>query len=187
MKIGFDIDEVLLDTIPAFLDYHNPKLGTDFKKEDIFTYDLWEIIGCSREEAIGLFREFFFSGHEIKPVEGAIEAVDYLSRSHELYNITSRDIMLKDLTHACIDKYFPNKFKEIHFTNQWGTGKSTTKGIICSEQKIDVLIEDGLHYAREVSQLGIRVLLYDCPWNQEEVNGYIKRVRNWPEIVDYLR
>lgn len=186
MKIGIDLDEVLADTLSAFVRYHNGVYGTVFKRDDFSSYRFSEVIGGTEA---GVYREFEdfcrspFNGH-LQPVMGAQKAVQQLSRLHELILVTSRSASVEKETAAWIHRYFPHHFSEIYFTNHYLPEKKTTKASVCEAQRIDVLIEDQLKYALECSSLKRKILLLDYPWNRStNLPANIYRVRSWEEIL----
>ena len=51
--------------------------------------------------------------------------------------------------------------------------------------KVELIIEDSLETAEECASSGLRVLLFDCPWNQNSnLPEGIMRVKSWKEIVE---
>ena len=88
-----------------------------------------------------------------------------------------------------IEKYFPNKFKDIFVTNHpmWAkTGTALTKADICKKHNVDILIEDNLDYAKETVSEKTKVLLLDYKWNRGELPKGIKRMFSWQDIVEEL-
>ncbi len=191
MKIGIDIDNVLSMLSNTLLAWHNRVYNTNFKEEDHNTFDLWEIWKCTKEEALSRIVNFFDSPEfkSTKPVLGAINAVQNLTEDHELHVITSRIDKVKDETTFWLNKHFSNSFHKIHFTGEM-LGKNAikkTKGDICKELGITLMIEDALHYAQEIAGKGVKVLLFDWPWNQTDtLPSNIVRVKSWKEIVEYI-
>jgi len=189
-KIGIDIDEVLVDLLNPFCNYHNENHGSSLVKEDFKTSNLWETFGGTREEAIEKVRNFFESNHfeDLIPIFGAKEAIHLLSLKYELEIVTSRPKYVKNKTLNWLEEYFPELFFNFHFTDHFSPGEIyTSKSKICFDQNIEILIEDNLEYALDCVSKGIFVLLFDCPWNQsEKLPENIWRVKSWEEIVEVL-
>ena len=58
MKIGIDLDDVVVDTLPSFVAFHNQRYGTTLRREDVTSYYIWEVgFGKTRQEAVKLFDE----------------------------------------------------------------------------------------------------------------------------------
>jgi len=190
MKIGIDIDEIVAEFVRGYLKIYNKKHNKNRDYEEIFSYNLWESLNITKEEAIKIADEFYNSQHfqEIELVEGAIEAINKLGEENEIFFITSRPGHIKDKTREFIMKHFSQiKSEIIHSGDFWGGLGSRTKAQICSELKLDFMIEDNKSYSQEIAKSGIKVFLMDKPWNigVEESNNLI-RVKNWEEVMNNL-
>lgn len=190
MKIGVDLDEVLGEFLHALIQYHNYEYGTNLKKEQFKSYFFWETWGGTREEAIQKVYDFhkteFFTN--IKPVLGAQKGIEFLSKNHELVIITSRQYEIADETKEWVEKYFPEKFKDIFFTNNYSqNGPTKSKKEVCDSENVNLLIEDFFQYAQECASEERKVLLFDKPWNQQNYlqNG-MKRVHSWKEVLENI-
>jgi 5'(3')-deoxyribonucleotidase len=59
----------------------------------------------------------------------------------------------------------------------------------CIHAKVDVLIDDGPHYAEEFALANKPVILYEQPYNLSVANEFVYRASNWIEVkkqIDYL-
>tara|TARA_Y100000034_G_C6874913_1_gene399949 strand:- start:445 stop:1038 length:594 start_codon:yes stop_codon:yes gene_type:complete len=192
MIIGIDVDDVLADFMNSFVNYHNDRYNTDHSREDFKSYNLWETLGGSEEEAVRKIYDFYHTSHfdRILPTKGSKEAVDLLRKNNSLRVITSRPYDIHDQTLSWLDRYFSSKFEEAHFTNEWagGIGKPTRKKDVCLEYNVDFLIEDSIAYAKECTTDKTKVLLMDKPWNRSEnINDKIIRVYSWENVTDLLK
>lgn len=190
MKIAVDIDEVLGNFLSQVIAFHNDAYGTDLKLEKFSSYRFWETWGGTREQAIDKIYKFketpYFAG--IRPLPGAQSAIARLKTSHELNVVTSRQNEFKEVTYAWLERYFPDSFPEVYFTNHYAyTHSSVSKAEICNRIGAGMLIEDSLDHARECSASGIRVILFDYPWNQaDDLPAEIRRVAGWPEALKVI-
>jgi len=124
--------------------------------------------------------------NEIKPLKEAPSAILDLSSSHKLAIVTGRNEGQKEKTLLWIKKYVP-QIKEIFFIRKSVRDNSKSKAEICKEIQADILIEDNLKYAQQVAQAGIKVLLFDYPWNQSSnLNPLIIRVCGWKEALNFI-
>jgi uncharacterized HAD superfamily protein len=64
--------------------------------------------------------------------------------------------------------------------------KKRLKSAMCKELGIQVMIDDHMSVAKDCAEAGIRVLLFDQPWNQGELPMGAERVHSWDEIVKKL-
>lgn len=187
LNIAIDVDDVLFDYLENFLKYVNNLKGTSFSKEDMTSFFFEKVSGFDREETINLHNSFHFSENfnEILPLEGSLESIDFLNKEgHNLFIITSRSRDMEDLTKEWINRHFPKKFTEILFSNHvFMHNKGISKKDFCLKYDIDIILEDSTHYAKECSESGINVILFDNPWNTNlKENKNIHRVNHWEEI-----
>ncbi|OHB16575.1 MAG: hypothetical protein A2544_00995 [Candidatus Zambryskibacteria bacterium RIFOXYD2_FULL_43_10] len=190
MIIGFDLDNVLLNFSEALHAHHNATYGTKYKTKDVKFIELHKVWNCTEEEAKRRVFDFFGSQNHWSalPINGAVEGIQKLKHSHRLFVVTSKPEELREKTLEWLDRHFPKKFDEIHFTNQYyGNGPERTKGEVCKELGIEIFVDDFLHNVEDVANLGIPALLFNAPWNQGEVKPPITRVYSWDEIVDFCR
>jgi uncharacterized HAD superfamily protein len=192
MTIAFDLDEVLSDTLSALITFHNQTYGTSLTREQFNTYNWHDVWGGTKDEAVAKFFQFAKSEHfrNVQPVKHAVEAVQKLHQNHELIVITSRQIELLDDTQNWINRYFPQMFRQVFVTNHpnWAiTGKTTTKTEVCRSEKVSVMIEDSLDYAKECVSEETDVILLNYPWNVGATPAGITRVNSWAEIVEKMQ
>jgi len=174
VKIGIDIDGVIADFVGAFL----PKLNTICRCgfEDIIHYDFKENIPVDETEYEQLWQEEVSNGRiydRLVPVEGAKVALEHLSEKHNILLISTRKRVLKEMTLKWLrDNEIP--FHELHLVEN-------RKEKIAMMSDCDIVIEDDLEVARMVQQRGVRILLFDYPWNR--IAKAIKRVNSWGEAL----
>lgn len=189
MKIAIDIDDVLVEFVPSLARWYNDKFGTNLKKEDFYTFAFHEIWGGTHLESVGKVRKFLDSGiiKDLNVIEGAAEVLKELdNKGHELHIVTSRFPDLHEDTLIWLDRHFKGIFKEVHFGhNKISKQKdSLSKAERCKQLDIDLLIDDLPEHALECAKKGIRVLLFDAPWNQDiKENKKIKRVCGWGDVL----
>lgn len=185
-KIGFDLDDVLMDFNNSLCIFHNREYGTTYSRNDIFTFNLEKVWNCGREQAVRRVLDFYDSElhTNILPVIGAVDGILALKDSYDLYIVTAKPEALKDQTYRWLHKHFYHAFKDVYFTNHFlGEGPRRSKGEICRELGIDLFIDDSLENAYSIATVGVPVLLFDTPWNQEDVAPPIHRVKGWEQIV----
>ncbi len=191
MHIAIDIDEVLADTLSTFLNYYNTVYGTKFKRQDFYTYNWWEVMGTSAQEVVAEFARFMKTdwGKKIPPLPGAQAGVQELSKQHQLSVITSRPDEYGDITHQWLNKNFGHKFKGVYFTDEFvKDSNNETKGEICHQVGIDLIIEDVYQIALDCHRQQIKVILMDAPWNhQQSLTRDMWRAFNWEEIIKIIR
>lgn len=187
MRIGIDCDDVLLDSYTSLNDFHNDRYGTNHRREDIRSWLIENTWGCTPAEALARVEAWYDSPWhpKIAPMPGAVAAVTALAEHHELHMITGRPGRVRDVTVELVRSHFPGVFEEMHFSNHF-KANARSKGDICRELGIAVMIEDALGHARAVAEAGVLVLLFDSPWNQEPATGFVRRVFGWSGVLQAI-
>lgn len=190
MLIAVDLDDTLVDFIDPFIQYYEKRFGMRHSKREFNTYNFWEVIGGTREEAIELVHDFRRTGAllNLPPMPGALPAVNQLRQYSELVIITSRPVLFSQDTEELVHRRFSGAFSKIYITNYWGQmGEVMTKEDLCRSLGVTVLIEDNPGYALGCAEHVGQVFLFNQPWNQG--NSYpsnVKRVHFWGDVVDLL-
>ena len=188
MKLGFDIDNVLVDTTRSIVHWHNRIYKTSYSREDITRFNYWEIFGLSMEDAIRNFNEMISEEcNLIPPMPGSVEGMEKLKR-YDKFAISSRPACIKEKTEICLEKHFGKGIKEVYLANGFGFGKGNvlTKPEIARNLGVEFVVEDSLEEARDIAKTGITVLLYDSPWNQEIPPHGVERVYSWHDVVNRI-
>ncbi len=188
IKIGIDIDDVIIEFMKNYLAFINKKNKTDFKWHNIKEYHLWKTeIYNSKEKAIKEMHDFLDSEEfdNLSLLPEVKESIELISNTHEIYFITARPKKIKEKTELFFKKEFPNNNFNVFYSGDIFGGK--TKSEICEQIGISIMVEDNLTYALNCANKGIRVFLLDKPWNEhEKKNENIIRVNDWNEILGYL-
>lgn len=189
--IAIDIDEVLAHHNQALAEWHNREFGTNHTADSYFT-DYWsKVWGVSPEEADRRALAFHDSRThaKLRPVTGALEALQKLRESYDLALVTVRRQSTIEDTYRWVRRHYPDIFTEIHFVHFWDADDKTTKAQLCQRIGASYLIDDSVKHCTLAAQAGINALLFgDYPWNRaEQLQRNIKRVNNWDEVVELLR
>lgn len=193
--IGIDKDDVLIDLNGSLHPFHNKHYGTSVTFEDLHTFDLREMWGCTPDEVMERVYRFYdskeFQG--LVPVEGAVEAVTSLSGQNKLMVVTSRPSFMLGRTKASIDRYFPGLFDGIHLTNGFSNdGLKRKKSEVCLELGITTLIDDHIDNLIDCAENGITPILFRRPWNRCYTETQLKShgvtpANNWPHVLELLK
>lgn len=189
IKIGIDIDGVLADLIPSLNNFYNRKKGTSFTLNDYKNANLETTWKCSKDFAINVVEEFFFSPDflNISPIKGAQDAISILSEKYPLVAVTARPPVIADKTKSWISKYFGDNISEIYLNGDYTKHSSEwSKTEICNAKDINIFIEDTREIANKLSSAGIKTFLINTPGNQGELNEEVIRVQDWNEILNYF-
>lgn len=189
-NIAIDIDDVLIDFTGNFVLFHNNKYGTKLRKEDFFSYQYPIILGVSEQETRCRIDSFYTSNYfkEIVPVSGSVETILSLKElGYNLFIVTGRKYSLVQETREWVSKNFEGIFSDIHHTNSYHPeGKKIKKSKVCLDFNAGIIVEDDMMHIKDCSSNGIKVLVYDNPWNREILPRGVMRVLNWNEILKNL-
>ena len=190
MKIGIDFDDVLFDCNTSLARFHNTNYGTRYERKDVRTWHLEQIWNCTPMEATERLEKYYASPEhaETAPMPGAVEAIARLAQTHELHIVTARPHHFEMETRAWLNRHFPETFSGLHFTDYFKVGvDNKTKADVCEILGITIFVEDIPLHALNIAAIGIPVLLFDSPWNQEEpARENITRVIDWKKTIDFI-
>lgn len=193
--LGIDIDEVLANTLSSFLNFYNPRNGTDFRRQDFYIYNDWgKIMGVPQEHAIAEFHEFMFSplGLTIPTIQGSQEAIAQLKTRYQLVSPTYRSTCFEDVTKKYLDSNFPGAISSVEFANHYSTNgnKKISKADLARKMGFTKLVEDQVHAAIECAEVGVKVYVLKSPWNENQPIPADLPIfgpfNSWPEITKEL-
>ena len=191
MKIGIDLDNVLVDYMGGFCRFYNNKEGTNFSINDFESYNIWKTIGGGMWRTIRLVKEFYHSDFfdEIELIDGAEEGLRELSREHSPSVITARFKYYKEKTERFFDERLADIDLRCFFTGFINPKRRKLK--VCKREGIDLMVEDNVGCALAIAKKGIPVLLFERPWNKngksEGLHENITPVKNWDKILGEIR
>ena len=192
MIIGVDLDDVLMDTFPAFLAFCNQRYNEQFRVEQFVSFRYYGVWGLTKEQGRARFIEFDSSESKksIPPMPGAKEMIARLAQVHELHIITARPQEIAEGTHQWIEQHFPEVFTDVHFCSKnGGADYHRPKPLVCKELGAMLHIEDHPETAEQCAKEGIHVYLFDQPWNRHEFQetpllaGGIFRFKGWKDEI----
>lgn len=191
--IAVDIDDVIVAESEFVIAYSNDKWGHTLTVDD---YDehwarMW---GVDHEELLRRAAILHEPGMQTKyrPIKGAKEALEQLSKRYRLVAVTSRRTSIKEETIKWIDELFENVFEQYNFTGFWDSekpgGHLRTKGDAVKDLGARYLIDDQPKHCISAAAHGIETILY---------GGYkigrdlklpmrVQRCKNWGEVLEYF-
>lgn len=190
IKIGLDFDDVLFDFNTGMMKFHNDTYGTSYTLADITKWDFKELWQCDADESLRRMRAFVISKYhdQASPIEGAIDAVRYLRQRYDIHIITARDKVICPQTYKVADKFFSGSFQGVHYMHDNDKNVLGTKGDICRDLGIGIMVEDSLANAETLSASGITTLLFDRPWNQKDsLPTHVVRVFGWNDTLAKIK
>lgn len=180
MRVGVDIDGVLADSPPLWIEEANIFFNKNVQLENILLLDFSALYGATEEEVSNFMKT---KGRELmlRPplVEGAGLYLQKIKQDHDIYIVTARDPCYEKETRWWLKK------NGLLFDDLLLLG-SHAKQETCLECKLDVMIEDTLEVSLEISSAGVPVILLDAPYNRSPLPKLIVRMHSWAEIYRSL-
>jgi uncharacterized HAD superfamily protein len=175
VRIGLDLDGVLVDSIPRWVAVLNREAGTSYGADELpDTHGTPERAYHSDRNEVEML---ILPG----PVEGAAAAVQSLhAAGHELVVITARHPRLRGLTQAWLD-YHGMPVHRLHFLE--GASKAPT----ALAEGLDIMVEDTPHNALALAEAGVPVLLFGAPYNRGLSHPLICRCEGWSGVLAQIR
>jgi uncharacterized protein len=191
MIIGLDVDEVLCDIMTRVIQRHNEVYDDEKKyvKEDFHSYNWWEAWGGTREDSMKELYEFMASDYaeDVPVVKWSREGVERISEKNYLIGVTARLLDFRKETEKWLEKNFGEWIKEIYFCGDFEKKQGLSrKSEIVRKRGIELIVEDNFDYAAECAKVGVRVFLFNAPWNQALPPPGVERVYSWYDIVEKL-
>lgn len=188
MKIGIDLDGVVIDSETTFRTY-----------EEIFDIDILKgnnLINkkepkfqarynwTSNQEKEFIEKYFLKVSRESGLMSGFIAIYDLLKKQgHEFVVITARGGYVKEMKDDAIRLLEENNIKFDKY--YWNV---EDKLEICKKEKVDIMIDDDWNIIKKIAENKIRTLYFrDTNLMILEENKYIKEVNNWGEIYRYIK
>lgn len=193
MKLGFDLDEVVVDLTTEIEKYLGLNYGIDWYKEYATNYDISDAVYHQDEvlnrKIIDDLKvaindpEFQFNS---EPVEGACEALNRLKRlGHKIHFISSRPKQNQSTTFKWLRKY------DIPFDSVDVIGHSENKGLYGRKYDLDMYVDDLESHLLSMLAYKKRwrkgLILFDKPWNSAYHDGSkFVRLTDWQEILRHV-
>ena len=168
-RIAIDMDEVIADVVPKFLDLYEEKYGQRPKKEEYWGKKLYKLEGALALRDV-LFDKGFFAGLGI--IEGSQEGIKALMNHYEVFITTAA----MEFRSSFEDKYdwLQEHFPFIHWKNI----------VFCGDKSViraDYMIDDHVFNLKNFTGKG---LLFTASHNIHD-EGFT-RVNNWNEVLAFF-
>jgi len=157
VHIGVDLDNTVLDASSSHLKYYNIASGLTLTPDDVDDFFLYRLYGWDRSKAGAIYREYGNQIHwESVPYPMAVGILQQLYEQHQISIITSRPMNFRDVTERWLVHYKIYYYRIVFTVNKFQE---------CVSSNVDVLIDDGPHYAEQFVREGKPVVLYEQPYN----------------------
>lgn len=189
MRIGIDIDGVLVDLVRFVADYgskfcYENNIPYTVKKDE---YNEAEALGITNEQVEKFWNTYLtFYAKNYPARDFASEVITKLRKKHEVYIITARNEEgLPKETYGTMQNMVKKWLidNKIEYDKLIFTGEN--KLATCIENHIDMMIDDAPHNVKEISTK-IPVLCFDNPYNESLEGNNIIRVYSWYDILNKI-
>lgn len=185
MRLGFDIDDTLINLREHAFHLYNEKLGRQVdiaRLRELRCIPIHEAFGMSLEEGRSMWdthREAIYFG-DCPPYPGAVESLLELDRlGHEIYYITARrPEYCADTLSWLTEAGFP--VAPGRFFCGMGDGE---KVHVIRELALDYYFDDKPAVLNTLAGLSLRVCVRDQPYNRELA---LPRIHSWGELLAWL-
>ena len=188
MKIGIDLDGVVIDSETTFRTYEeifdidilngNNLIKTEEPKSQ-YRYDWTE------EQQKEFIEKYFLTvSRESGLMSGFIGVYNLLKKQgHEFIVITARGGFIEKMKDDAIRLLDENNIKFDKY--YW---KVEDKLQVCQNENIDIMIDDDWRIIKKLSDNKIKTLYFrDTNLMKLKENNYIKEVNNWGEIYRHIK
>lgn len=175
MRLGIDIDDVLVDTSKLMGEYINKIKDNEDIKNHIEEIMRGEIPDNIISKFINSNIANILDNVQIKP--HAKEVLEKLEQNNEIIFVTSRgDEKFKGTENITLNYLKRNniKYNGIIFN-------AYDKAKVCKENNIDVLVDDSVKLCEEAKKAGIKSIVFTSIVNKNKQTS-VKRVDNWLEL-----
>lgn len=188
MKIGIDLDGVVIDSETTFRTYEEI-FDIDFlkgnnlvNKEEPKFQARYNWTDKQEEEFIKKY--FLTVSKESNLMSGFIGIYNILKKQkHEFVVITARGGFIKEMKDDAIRLLNENN---IEFDKYYW--KVEDKLEICKKENVDIMIDDDWKIIKRLADNQIKTLYFrDTNLMKLEENEYVKEINNWGEIYRYIR
>ncbi|CAM9434170.1 unnamed protein product [Chrysoparadoxa australica] len=191
--VAVDLDEVLGVFVEQLALYHNKAYGTVLTGESFHSYDFHLVWGGTQEEASKKMQDFFKSDEflDIPEIPQAKEVLERHKEAIEFHIVTSRQLIIEDITRTWVAKHYPGLFSGIHLGNHYVEGApQRSKLEMCRAIGARMLIDDSPKHCLDCGSNGVAGVLFgNYAWNQVpkgEMPNYVQRVETWSEVEPLL-
>ena len=178
MRIAFDIDNVLADTISKWCEEMNTSYGLKIKKKDIKNHKIAGSVDLNPKLIYKKLDQIWENWKKLPMTEDDISGFinELKDKNIIIYVVTCRP--LRSI------KYVKNwlTFNEINYDEFYPLGPYKSKAVIDSEY----LVDDAPEHIKSFISKGEKAFIYDQPWNKHIVKEGVYRIESIKEISDYI-
>jgi 5'(3')-deoxyribonucleotidase len=177
-RIGFDIDDVVADTMGLFVDIGRELYGVHhIRKEDMTCYHLHECLDMPQETIDAIIERIVEGDYpcRLSPIDGADRVLERLGVFGPIRMVTARP--LAGPIEAWMAQLLPPERCPVSIT---ATGSFSAKADVLTARNIAYFVDDRLETCYLLREKGIVPVLFAKPWNRQ-VHPFLE-VHGWSEL-----
>jgi hypothetical protein len=201
VKLGIDLDDVIAVCAVPYLRQFAERFGVELPREDEIGWHLLEQSGVDPEQRdrfrVELYDGTFFGDLDVyRDCPAILERL--VAAGHELYFVTARAERRRVVTETWLrEKGLIRHAKAVHLRPHGdfvptvrgrydASGSAKYKLGVARDLGLDAFCEDDTTIAKVLAENGVRVFLFDQPWNRGLEHECIDRVAGWSELGERL-
>ena len=188
MKIGIDLDGVVIDSETTFRTYEEIFDIDTLKGNNLINREEPKFqarYNWTNEQEKEFIEKYFMTvSKESNLMSGFVGIYNLLKeQGHQFVVITARGGFIKEMKDDAIRLLEENNIKFDKY--YW---KVEDKLEICKNEKVDIMIDDDWKIIKRLADNEVKTLYFrDTNLMKLEENEYIKEVNNWGEIYRYIK
>lgn len=201
MRLGIDIDDVVAECAVPYLRRFAAEYGVELPAEPG-----WQVLndrtGVPQEEIdrfrMRIYESDFFGS--LEPYADCPVVLEQLVQAgHELYFVTARAEKRRVVTETWLrEKGILDHAKAVHLKPTGDFDPARPRGRydpdssarykvrLAEELELEAFCEDDRVISVALAEAGIRVFLFDHPWNRDIAHERIERVSGWSDVAEKL-
>lgn len=178
MIIACDIDDVLAELVPTWLDVYNQKNDDDLEKWEVLDWNIGKYTKIGDRFYDLLCPELY---DRIEVVKNSLESINLLRKmGHRIIFVTSS-----------AQNYMGRKLKWLIYNKFIDCSRFQPDYIECTDKNLiiyDLIIDDNVKNINEAVKNGKLAILFTQPWNLRYENSSIfyHRAENWKTIISLI-
>lgn len=190
IRIGIDIDNVISDSYPNYLEKFNRLNNTNILYEEITDFYYLEKYKGNNQKELHGFIDTLIANEEFQlslPVfpDAQKTIALWVREGKSIHYITARPRKAESPTLKWLKKHgfwvknaVLDMFDEKHHTKDYEFKKE-----VVEKNGINLMLEDSLVIAQV---LNTPVILFDRPWNKGKLKSNIHRLKDWKEAAEFV-
>ena len=194
-KIAIDVDDVVAKTSEAVRIWANKEARATLQPEDYFIatnsywnyYEaVWELHRIEGLSFGDFLNDMDVDQSHIAPFKGAKKVITQLKKEYDVVFITARHPSHKDGTRTWLDEHIDADTPLLLSYNPFANEAARSKGEICAELGVDVLIDDNIDNCQSAVDYGVEAITFGAyGWNMELPAG-VQRCATWRDVEVYF-